>query len=82
MGKDKIKFDENSQLFVKRLLRQVVDQNGVIRNQYVREKINRDISLGSIVKPKNTDILEFDWKNTEQPNLDSIFKGLFRRFGG
>ena len=78
----KIKFDMNSQLFVKKIIGRFQDDFGrtVIKTQWF--KVDNEVDLGSLTNRRNEDIIEYKYEIPDpdkQPTPADFFGGLFKR---
>ena len=66
--------------WVKRIVEEGVNEEGqrVIKTQWF--KMNKPLDLGSVINPKNTDIIAFKWVE-RQKGIDNFLGGFFRGFG-
>ena len=75
----KIKFDMNSQLFVKKIIGRFQDDFGrtVIKTQWF--KVDDEVDFGSITNSRNEDIIEYKYEipNPNKKTPADIFGGLF-----
>lgn len=76
-----IKFNPNTVMRVARVEREIQMPDGRIK-RLIRDRVeNKEICLGSMKQPQNTDIVKIEW-NTPKPTQkgSSIFDNLFDNF--
>jgi len=72
----KIKFNDNSKLFVKKIIAREKDNYGreIIRTRWFY--VEGELNLGSLSKKQNEDIIEFKYEIPDSNKINP-FKGLF-----
>jgi hypothetical protein len=71
-----IKFNPDSQVVIKRKIRETVDEEGN-KIIFVRKEILKEpIDFGSIKNPKNQDVIEAECQIKPKINLGNLFGGI------
>lgn len=73
-----MKFDNNSELLVAEVIGESLDRQGKVVKQFRWIKVDKSISLGSMVNP-NKKIVQFKYTPIQRQNpLGDMFKGMFK----
>jgi len=64
-------------LVVSRDVGRTIDQNGREVINVKREVVRNEINFGSLMKPKNTDVVSFEYRD-KAPSMNDLLGGLFK----
>jgi len=80
-GGNKFKEIDDADIFVQVVTQEWMDENGTIHRKVKWQKVDKPISLGSMVKP-NPKIIGFKVEETNKgiQDMSNFFGGLFKRF--
>ena len=74
---EKIKFNKDSKLYFKRVIKEYVDEEGFIHKiKGDWEEATQDLNLGSVNKPSKINIIEFQWLDLN-PKKSNFLRGMF-----
>jgi len=76
-----LKLNPDTRMRVFRVEKQLMMPDGTLK-RFIRGKIeNKEIDLGSMKNPKNTDIVKIEWETPQpKPRGSSIFDNFFDNF--
>jgi len=71
------KYDKDSEVWVERIIQTIEDEEGKVIKKITRwEKLKRNLDLGTLKEPKNTDVITIETR-IKPPSLnDSLLSSL------
>ncbi len=71
-----MKFNKDSEVIVTRKVNEFIGEDGIRRIRVKKQVLKKPLQLGSLVHPKNTDVIEV--KSSIKRKLKNIFGEFFR----